>query len=511
MTYSDEAGSSTLEVSGLDATHLMSLQEKVMPWPNMPDAAIAAAIFGQYAIVPMVQPTAPSLVEPEGTTIQRGTDLRFLRKLARRNGFDFYVQPEPLTGLDQGFFRPRLPVGLPQAVLNVNMGAETNVAGFRVHYDMTQPTTVVAANLDTTTKSPQPALAPGVAPAAHGDRAGAHTGAAAADRAPRRRRASCAPATSSSSRRESRIVELRARRLGGGRGRRRRPPPGRPRERARRGAGLQRLVLPHARHAHDHRRRLHAAVRGAPQRRDDDRRRALRGAAADGRQRHRRQASTPSSGRPTASTASTAGSSLNNQDPLQTGRLQAVVPEVLGEIPSGWALPCAPYGGTQCGFFAIPPIGAGVWIEFEAGDPSRPIWAGTWWAAGEVPMDEKGVPAQTTTKILRSDFGLIVSLDDVQQTITLSDALGLNLMSIKVVQGTIEVKSLVRVVLEAPLIQHGQGAAAPGRLRRPAAHVPDAARDDVQRARAPGRAGGRDPSGHAGAARAAAHRRPRPR
>jgi hypothetical protein len=152
---------------------------------------------------------------------------------------------------------------------------------------------------------------------------------------------------------------------------------------------------------------------------------------------------------------------VNNIDPLQVGRLQAMVPEVLGEIPSGWALPCAPYGGTACGLYAIPPIGAGVWIEFEAGDPSRPVWAGTWWATGEVPADETGIPAQPTTKILRSDFGLIVALDDVKQTITLSDALGVNLMTIKVLEGTVEVKSAVRVVLEAPLIQHGQGATHP--------------------------------------------------
>jgi hypothetical protein len=149
---------------------------------------------------------------------------------------------------------------------------------------------------------------------------------------------------------------------------------------------------------------------------------------------------------------------VNNVDPLQLGRLQAMVPEVLGESPSGWAQPCAPYGGTACGFFAIPPIGAGVWIEFEAGDVSRPIWAGTWWATGEVPMDQLGVPAQPTTKILRSDFGLIVALDDVKQTITLSDALGVNLVSVKVMEGTVEIRSALKVVLEAPLIQHGQAA-----------------------------------------------------
>jgi hypothetical protein len=150
-----------------------------------------------------------------------------------------------------------------------------------------------------------------------------------------------------------------------------------------------------------------------------------------------------------------------NVDPMQIGRLKAMVPEVLGEIPSSWALPAAPYAGTGAGLFTIPPIGAGVWIEFEAGDVSRPIWTGAWWATGEVPMDEKGAPAQTTTKILRSDFGLIVSLDDLAQTISISDALGLNLMTVKVLEGTVLVKSAVRVVLEAPLIQHGQGAAHP--------------------------------------------------
>jgi hypothetical protein len=152
---------------------------------------------------------------------------------------------------------------------------------------------------------------------------------------------------------------------------------------------------------------------------------------------------------------------LNSMDPLQTGRIKAMVPEVLGEIPSSWALPCAPFTGTGAGMFAVPQPGAGVWIEFEAGDPSRPIWSGGWWAAGEIPMDEKQTPSQPTRKILRTELGLLISLDDLQQTITISDALGLNLVSVKVLEGTVEVKSAVRVVLEAPLIQHGAGAAHP--------------------------------------------------
>lgn len=160
VTYADEPGQSVLEVTGMDATMLMNLQEKVMPWPNVPDSAIAAAIFGQYALVPQVQPTAPVLVEPEGTTTQRGTDIRFLRRLAQRNGFDCYVQPEPLSGVDMGYFQPPSLLGLPQAVISVNMGEQTNVIGFKVRYEMTRPTTAVAASLDIATKSPQPALAP---------------------------------------------------------------------------------------------------------------------------------------------------------------------------------------------------------------------------------------------------------------------------------------------------------------------------------------------------------------
>src|SRR5262245_20400340 len=67
-SYAMTPGDSTLEVTGMDATALMNLQDKVASWPNLPDSAIAAAIFGQYAIVPRVQPGAPQLVEPEGTT-----------------------------------------------------------------------------------------------------------------------------------------------------------------------------------------------------------------------------------------------------------------------------------------------------------------------------------------------------------------------------------------------------------------------------------------------------------
>ncbi len=69
-------------------------------------------------------------------------------------------------------------------------------------------------------------------------------------------------------------------------------------------------------------------------------------------------------------------------DPESRGRIRARVPRLLGEdTPTGWALPASPYAGPDQGLFAVPELGAGVWIEFEEGDLSRPIWSGMWWGS----------------------------------------------------------------------------------------------------------------------------------
>ena len=80
------------------------------------------------------------------------------------------------------------------------------------------------------------------------------------------------------------------------------------------------------------------------------------------------------------------GTVVNNIDPQQIGRIVAQVPAVLGATPSAWALPCCPGAGHHAGVFAIPPAGAHVWIEFEGGDPDKPIWSGGFWStASDVP------------------------------------------------------------------------------------------------------------------------------
>jgi hypothetical protein len=101
------------------------------------------------------------------------------------------------------------------------------------------------------------------------------------------------------------------------------------------------------------------------------------------------------------------GQVANNVDPQSLGRVQVSVPAVLGEGRLSWAMPCAPYAGSGVGFFAVPPVGANVWVEFEAGDPDYPIWSGCFWGQGEVPVQ----PALPFVKVFKTD-SLTLKLDD---------------------------------------------------------------------------------------------------
>ena len=103
----------------------------------------------------------------------------------------------------------------------------------------------------------------------------------------------------------------------------------------------------------------------------------------------------------------------DNNDPLMVGRVRARVPDVTGDAESGWAMPCAPFGGSSTGFFAVPAQGAGVWIEFEHGDPDYPIWAGCWWGTvAEMPPTLLVPPPAFKKVMIRTEGGHSVLLDD---------------------------------------------------------------------------------------------------
>jgi uncharacterized protein involved in type VI secretion and phage assembly len=99
-----------------------------------------------------------------------------------------------------------------------------------------------------------------------------------------------------------------------------------------------------------------------------------------------------------------------------TMRIKAKVPSVLGETTTGWCMPCVPYAGPDVGIAFLPEAGSGVWIEFEGGDVSYPIWTGGYWREGEVPAD-----AADHVKVIITTQKQKIEFDDNQGSVTLSD------------------------------------------------------------------------------------------
>jgi uncharacterized protein involved in type VI secretion and phage assembly len=99
-----------------------------------------------------------------------------------------------------------------------------------------------------------------------------------------------------------------------------------------------------------------------------------------------------------------------------TMRIKAKVPSVLGQQTTGWCMACVPYAGASVGFAFLPEVGSGVWIEFEGGDVSYPIWTGFYWRSDEYPSD-----ATEKIKVIITKSGHKLLLDDNASTITITD------------------------------------------------------------------------------------------
>jgi uncharacterized protein involved in type VI secretion and phage assembly len=117
---------------------------------------------------------------------------------------------------------------------------------------------------------------------------------------------------------------------------------------------------------------------------------------------------------------------VDNRDPTRRGRLKVRVPAVMGE-EEVWALPCAPYAGDGVGFFTLPENDTAVWVEFEAGDPSFPIWVGCFWGDGQIPEGDaspeiKFLRTRKVTLRIDDDQGeLLIEVDGSSIKLTASE------------------------------------------------------------------------------------------
>jgi hypothetical protein len=156
-------GTATLTLTGEDVSIAMDMTKKRAEWPAMSEMVIANLIIGtyaQYGLVPMVMPP-PSIDQPlpiERTPVQQGTDLEYLKTMAQRFGFVFYVEPGPAPGVNTAYWGPPKRAGLPQRALTVSQGPETNVDNINFTYNAMAPTIVDDVVQDRLTNTSLPVM-----------------------------------------------------------------------------------------------------------------------------------------------------------------------------------------------------------------------------------------------------------------------------------------------------------------------------------------------------------------
>ena len=141
VTSGDQAGQSTLTVTGEDLGKLMDLQSfDGLPFPAAPPNVRVTAILAKYAVFGMVPLVIPPIafdvpIPTMQIPAQQGTDLAYVLKLADDAGYVFHVEPGPLPGSSTAYWGPQIKVGIPQPALNLDMDAYRNVESLSFRFD----------------------------------------------------------------------------------------------------------------------------------------------------------------------------------------------------------------------------------------------------------------------------------------------------------------------------------------------------------------------------------------
>jgi hypothetical protein len=161
LSPGSEPGSSTLTVTGEDVSVMMDLEEKSAEHPAQDETIIANKLilmYAQYGLIPLVIP--PLVIDPpipiERVPVQQATDLQFLKQLAERHGYVFYVTPGPAPFTNVAYWGPPKRLDLPQRALSINMGAASNVTSISFGNNALAPTLVQGEVQDRTTNQSVP-------------------------------------------------------------------------------------------------------------------------------------------------------------------------------------------------------------------------------------------------------------------------------------------------------------------------------------------------------------------
>lgn len=161
-------GEATLTVLGKDLSSVMNRVDKTgLPYPAMPVAARVLACLAPYSVFGMI----PAIIPPLLTVVKsptseipkhKGTDLAYLRQMAKENSYVFYVEPGPAPGTNTAYFGPEIRIGIPQPALTMNSDGFSNVSGVEFAIDGTERELPILIIQEPNTKVPLPIPLPDV-------------------------------------------------------------------------------------------------------------------------------------------------------------------------------------------------------------------------------------------------------------------------------------------------------------------------------------------------------------
>lgn len=142
---------SWVEVEGRDLSIAMNREMRAEIYSGVSASDVVRTILDRYGLQPDVEDTDGQFTEEKHALVQRDTDLRFVRRLAQRCGFQFWVTASADGTATAHFRRPKLD-GEPAALLKINSDAP-NLAQLNLDWDVERPTTAVATQLSLNDKS----------------------------------------------------------------------------------------------------------------------------------------------------------------------------------------------------------------------------------------------------------------------------------------------------------------------------------------------------------------------
>jgi phage protein D len=160
LELSSEPSGSTIVITATDPGVLLSLEEKAAAFTNMADSDIVQQLVGGYGIDLVVTSTPTVHQDNDTTVMQHGSDFAFIRELARRNGMEFYFEPNLSTGVQTAYFQPPQLTDTPQPDLAIQFGDASNLRSFSARLEGQLPLSVKSQQVDVRSAAPVTSVAP---------------------------------------------------------------------------------------------------------------------------------------------------------------------------------------------------------------------------------------------------------------------------------------------------------------------------------------------------------------